>query len=68
MKKIIIYILLGLAIFIPLLLLSGLMMWGIGSFVIWVFKLKFVMTYWHGLAISLVLFALGKFNISVKGD
>ena len=68
MKKIIIYILLGLAIFIPLLLLSGLMMWGIGLFVIKVFKLNFVMTYWHGLAISLVLFALGKFNISVKGD
>lgn len=68
MKKIIIYILLGLAIVIPLLLLSGLMMWGIGLFVIKVFKLNFVMTYWHGLAISLVLFALGKFNISVKGD
>lgn len=66
--KIIIYILLGLAIVIPLLLLSGLMMWGIGLFVIKVFKLNFVMTYWHGLAISLVLFALGKFNISVKGD
>lgn len=68
MKKIIIYILIGLAILIPLLLLSGLMMWGIGLFVIKVFKLNFVMTYWHGLAISLVLFALGKFNISVKGD
>ncbi len=68
MKKIIIYILLGLAIFIPLLLLSGLMMWGIGSFVIWVFKLNLHMTYWHGLAISLVLFALGRFNINIKGD
>lgn len=64
--KIIIYILLGLAIIIPLLLLSGLMMWGIGLFVIWAFKLKIVMTYWHGLAISLVLFALG--GIKVKGD
>lgn len=68
MKKIIIYILLGLAIFIPLMLLSGLMMWGIGLFVIKVFKLNFVMTYWHGLAISLVLFALGGININVKGD
>lgn len=68
MKKIIIYILLGLAIIIPLLLLSGLMMWGIGLFVIKVFKLNFVMTYWHGLAISLVLFALGGININVKGD
>lgn len=68
MKKIIIYILLGLAIIIPLLLLSGLMMWGIGLFVIKVFKLKFVMTYWHGLAISLVLFALGRFNINIKED
>ena len=68
MKKIIIYILLGLAIFIPLLLLSGLMIWGIGSFVIWVFKLNLHMSYLHGLAISLVLFALGRFNINIKGD
>ena len=66
--KILVYILLGLAILIPLLLLSGLMMWGIGLFVIKVFKLKFVMTYWHGLAISLVLFALGRFNINLIGD
>ena len=66
--KILVYILLGLAILIPLLLLSGLMMWGIGLFVIKVFKLKFFMTYWHGLAISLVLFALGRFNINIKGD
>lgn len=66
--KILVYILLGLAILIPLLLLSGLMMWGIGLFVIKVFKLKFVMTYWHGLAISLVLFALGRFNINIKWD
>lgn len=66
--KIIIYIILVLAILIPLMLLSGLMMWGIGLFVIKVFKLKFVMTYWHGLAIALVLFALGRFNVNIKGD
>ena len=68
MMKIIIYILLGLAILIPLLLLSGLMMWGIGLFVIKVFKLNLHMSYLHGLAISLVLFALGRFNINIKGD
>lgn len=65
---IIISILLGLLIVIPLLLLSGLMMWGVGSFVIWAFKLKIVMTYWHGLAISLVLFALGRININIKKE
>lgn len=64
--KILIGILLALLIAIPCLLLSGLVMWGVGSFVIWAFKLKIVMTYWHGLAISLVLFALGKFNINIK--
>lgn len=66
--KILISILIVLAILIPLMLLSGLMMWGIGLFVIKIFKLNFVMTYWHGLAISLVLFALGRFNINIKGD
>ena len=68
MENIIVYIIAVLIIIIPLLLLSGLMMWGIGAFVIWAFKLNLVMTYWHGLAISLVLFALGGIKINIKGD
>ncbi len=68
MENIIAYIIAVMIIIIPLLLLSGLMMWGVGVFVIWAFNLKLVMTYWHGLAIALVLFALGGIKINIKGE
>ena len=38
--------------------LSGLLMWGIGSFIIWAFKISFEWTYWHGLAVSFIIWIL----------
>lgn len=64
--KILEYMLLGLLILIPLLMLSGLIIWGIGLFVIWAFKISFIMTYWQGLAIALILFAVGGINVNIK--
>ena len=40
-------------------LLSGLVCWGIGAFVVWAFNINFVWTFWHGIAASLVLGLLG---------
>lgn len=37
---------------------SGLVMWGIGSFVIWVFGISFIWTYWHGLAVTFIIWIL----------
>lgn len=40
--------------------LQGLIFWGIGSFIIWAFGINFVFTFWHGLAISLIITILAK--------
>ena len=37
---------------------SGLVMWGIGSFIIWVFGISFTWTYWHGLAVAFIIWIL----------
>lgn len=44
-----------LVIFIVLLLLSGLAVMGILNFLFWAFGLAITITFWQGLAISLVL-------------
>lgn len=49
--------------------ISGLCMWGIGNFVLWVFKVNYEWTYLHGLATSLILGVVGgafKSNSSSK--
>lgn len=33
---------------------SGLIWWGVGSFVIWAFGINFVWTFWHGLALGVI--------------
>jgi len=32
------------------LMLLGLMFWGAGYFIIWVFDINYIWTYWHGLS------------------
>jgi hypothetical protein len=49
--------------------LSGLLMWGIGSFIIWAFKISFVWTYWHGLAVAFIIWILSSiFKITINKD
>ena len=49
--------------------LSGLLMWGIGSFIIWAFKISFVWTYWHGLAVAFIIWTLSSiFKTTINKD
>lgn len=49
--------------------LSGLLMWGIGSFIIWAFKISFAWTYWHGLAAAFIIWILTSiFKTTIKKD
>lgn len=34
---------------------SGLIFWGLGSFIIWVFKIPFSWTYLHGIATAIIV-------------
>ena len=44
-------------------LLSGLIYWGIGAFVVWAFSINFIWTFWHGLALAFITWVLaGIFN------
>lgn len=62
----IIAVILGLAIGFAL---SGLMFWGIGSFIIWAFGIAFTWTYWHGLAVAFIVWVLGSiFKTTVNKD
>lgn len=38
--------------------LSGLVFWGIGTLIVWAFKIGFVWTYWHGLCTAIVVSVL----------
>lgn len=38
--------------------LSALIFWGLGSLIIWVFKINFAWTFWHGLVCALVFVLL----------
>ena len=35
--------------------LAGLIFWGLGSFIIWVFKIPFSWTYLHGIATAIIV-------------
>ena len=49
--------------------ISGLIWWGIGSLVVWAFGIAFVWTYWHGLAVAIILSALRSvLTVRVKED
>ena len=49
--------------------LSGLLMWAIGSFIIWAFKINFIWTYWHGLAVAFIIWILTSiFKPTIKKD
>lgn len=51
--------------------ISGLFVWLLGKFIISVFNINYVWTYWHGLATSIVLSVIGnafKANVTVKQD
>ena len=57
------------AIIVSVLGLQGLIFWGIGSFVCWAFAIPFTFTFWHGLAIALILSCLeGLFTINIKKE
>ena len=34
---------------------SGLVFWGLGTFIIWAFGINFVWTFWHGLAVAFIV-------------
>ncbi len=38
--------------------LSSLIFWGLGALIIWVFKIKYTWTIWHGLVCALVFVLL----------
>lgn len=38
--------------------LSSLIFWGIGTFILWAFRISFTWTYWHGLATTFVVLIL----------
>ena len=42
-------IIIGLVFVIIVIVLSTLIFWGLGNLVIWVFKINYVWTIWHGL-------------------
>lgn len=49
--------------------IMGLIWWGIGVFVTWAFGIHFIWTFWHGVAVALVLFAFKKaITITVKKE
>lgn len=49
--------------------IQGLVLWGIGSFIVWAFKVNFVWTFWHGVAIAIVISLLrNAFEITVKKE
>lgn len=60
---ILLIILLVILILAVVLALQGLIYWGIGAFICWAFSIPFVFTFWHGLAISLIVSTIsGIFN------
>lgn len=63
------FILLALLLLVLAFSFSGLVMWGIGSFIIWVFGISFVWTYWHGLAVAFIIWILSStFKITINKD
>lgn len=62
----IIAVILGLAIGF---MLSGLIFWGIGAFIIWAFEISFTWTFWHGLAVAFIVWILSSiFKVTIKKD
>ena len=43
---------------IAVFLLSGLIYWGIGAFIVWAFSINFSWTFWHGLALAFITWIL----------
>ena len=35
--------------------LEGLIIWGVGSFIVWAFGIAFTFTFWHGVAIAFIV-------------
>ena len=48
------------------LLINGLIWWGIGNLVIYVFNIDYVWTFLHGLCISLITVSLIPHNLRIK--
>lgn len=64
---IIVFILLAMLLVALALSLSGLVMWGIGSFIIWAFGISFTWTYWHGLAVAFIIWILSSiFKVTIN--
>lgn len=51
----------GLLIVILLYALSGLILWGVGSLLVWAFGIDFQFTYLMGLALAIVLSVVGSY-------
>ncbi len=50
-------------------MLSGLIFWGIGAFIILAFGISFTWTFWHGLAVAFIVWILSSiFKVTIKKD
>ena len=55
MGMLFVLILIMIIIFFIIFAIKGLVFWGIGSFVCWAFSIPFTFTFWHGVAIALII-------------
>ncbi len=53
--EMLIILLIAIGIIIGIEALSAVILWGIGSFIIWTFGISFTFTFWHGLALSFII-------------
>lgn len=66
---IIVLIILGIVGFLAIFCIPALILWGVGYFVCWAFAIPFLFTFWHGLAVELILMVIGglfKVEVNIK--
>lgn len=71
MVMVIFFILSAILIFALVIGIQALIYWGIGSFICWAFAIPFTVTFWHGLAIALIISTLTgifKREVIIKND
>ena len=49
-------------------LLNALFLWGLGNLIIYVFRISYDWTFWHGVVATIVLMMLGWVPIQIKID
>ena len=68
---VILFIILAILLFVLIMGVQALIYWGIGSFICWAFSIPFTFTFWHGMAIALivsVLTGIFKREVIIKND